>query len=104
MDRFLYSTFLLKHSKHSIKHASFIQSFFLHLSVFNLKFTTIHTTLNNLESNLGFRILPKDTLASRLDYSGFEPPTFRLVGNLLYLVIHSQPKAMAENLIIALLL
>lgn len=35
---------------------------------------------------LGFSILPKDTSTCRLEEPGFEPPTFRLVGNPLYLL------------------
>ena len=42
-------------------------------------------------SNFGLSILPKDTSTYGLDELGIEPPIFRLVDDLLYLVKHSCP-------------
>lgn len=85
VDWFLYITSLLNTQStwHNMPH-----SLLFKLKCF-LQLTHIHTLTVALESNLGCSILPKDTLACRFEHPGIEPPTFRLVGDLLYLLRYS---------------
>lgn len=61
-----------------------VKNMFLVPGAFYLTFTYFLTVA--LESNLGFTILPKETLAYRLEDPGFTPPTSQLVDDLFYLL------------------
>ena len=50
-------------------------------------------TNQHIGSNLGFSVLPKDTLTCRQEEEpGFEPATHGSWDNLLYLLSHSHPQ------------
>lgn len=46
-------------------------------------FMDIYTPMNTSQSIVGFGVLPKDTLACRIEQSGVESPIFQLVDDLL---------------------
>uniref|UniRef100_A0A669E8T8 RAS guanyl releasing protein 1 n=1 Tax=Oreochromis niloticus TaxID=8128 RepID=A0A669E8T8_ORENI len=65
------------------------QSFYGFSSAFYLAFTRIHILKNALQSNLGFRIVFRDTLVCRLVQPEIKPSTFQLEDDLLYLLSYS---------------
>lgn len=78
----LYSDFsmILERFRCFIQNASFTH-IYIHTNTFCLRLTDCYHYW--IGSNWGFNILPKDTLAHRLEPPGIKSPTFQLVNNLL---------------------